>query len=237
LEENAIKLIGVSKSFKLQRWNAKNSSLGPEIIRPVDNVSLTIKKQKMIGIIGKNGSGKTTLLRLISNIYSPDKGTIEINGKIGPLLQIGVGTNDEYSVSENIILNGLLLGFKKKWIENKVSAILKFAELEEYQNVKMKYLSTGMKVRIMFSTGMLIDPDILLVDEVISVGDATFNQKSLDAFLSFKKRGKTIILVSHNLPQIQELCDEVYMLDKGKIVKSGNPEEVIKYYIDFCNPT
>lgn len=235
MAENIIELKNISKSFKLGKWNNDNSNSSEHIIKSLDNISLSIEKQKMIGIIGKNGSGKTTLLRIMAGILQPDEGSLRVNGKVGPLLQIGAGSNEEYTVSENIILNGLLFGFKKDWIVQKVPEVLKFAELEEYKDVKMAYLSNGMKIRIMFSTGMLIDPDVLLVDEVISVGDDSFRKKSLDTFLSFKEKGKTIVFVSHNLPQVQELCDMVYMMDKGRIVESGDPLEVIKKYRTFCS--
>jgi len=135
---------------------------------------------------------------------------------------------------ENIIMQGILLGFEKKWITQKVPEIIKFAELDDYKNEKMKHLSSGMKARIMFSTAIQIDPDILLVDEVISVGDLKFREKSFESFLSFKNKNKTIVLVSHNLQVVQKLCDVVYFLDKGKIVDYGDAEKVIKAYQGFC---
>jgi ABC-type polysaccharide/polyol phosphate transport system ATPase subunit len=231
LSENAIVLTNVSKAFNLNKWSLDDFH-HKTIVKSIDDVSLIIKKGQMVGIIGKNGSGKTTLLRLISGIITPDHGSLCVNGSIGPLLQIGAGTNDEYTVRENIIINGLLLGFTKKLIINKIPEILKFAELEDYKNVKMKYLSAGMRVRIMFSTGMLIDPDVLLVDEVISVGDASFSKKSLDAFLSFKKRGKTIVFVSHDMHQVQQYCDIVYHLEHGKVISYGEPSVIVKNYLD-----
>lgn len=167
---------------------------------------------------------------MIAGILEPDEGTLKTKGKIGPLLQVGVGSQDEFTVSENIVLYGILLGFNKKWISDKVSEILEFAELSEYKNVKMKHLSSGMKLRVMFSTSMLMDPDILLVDEVISVGDISFRNKSLNSFISFKNRNKTIVLVSHNLSLVQQLCDEVYFLHNGKIMDYGSPNKVINAY-------
>ena len=232
--EYSIKINEVSKFFKLDNWNLSHTIKKLKIIKSIDDISFNVEKGKLIGIIGKNGSGKTTLLRMIAGIMHPDKGSITVNGKIGPLLQVGLGSNDEFTVAENIITYGILLGFKKKIIRDKIPEIIKFAELEEYQDVKMKYLSSGMKVRIMFSTAMHMDPDILLVDEVISVGDASFREKSFNAFLSFKKRKKTIILVSHNLTLIRQLCDEVYMMHKGKIIEHGDPNKVVSNYESFC---
>jgi len=234
LDYPVIILKNIEKTFTLQNNNIRQPKSRLHKIKSIDNISLCINKGTMVGIIGKNGSGKTTLLRLISGVYSPDKGKISIIGKLGPLLQVGVGSNGEYTVKENIIFNGLLLGFKKVAISKKILEILKFAELEQYESVKMKYLSSGMKIRIMFSTAMSIDPDILLIDEIISVGDASFREKSFKKFLSFKENQKTIILVSHNLPMIQKLCDEVYALDKGKIIASGDPESVIQKYLKYC---
>lgn len=234
MNEYAIVANNLTKSYRLSKNElASKSKLKDKKI--IDNVSFNIEKGKMIGIIGKNGSGKTTLLRLIAGILKQDEGEMITNGKIGPLLQIGVGSNEELSVKENIIFQGILLGFDKHTITDKVLEILKFAELEEYVNTKMKHLSSGMKVRIMFSTAMSMNPDILLVDEVISVGDISFRQKSFDSFLSFKKRNKTIIFVSHNLSIVQKICDEVIMLDKGKIIEIGEPAKVIKTYQNFFN--
>ena len=232
MDNYAIVLKNISKTFQLQSNRLKKTDSSIIKIKSTDNISLKIEQGKMVGLIGKNGSGKTTLLRLIGGILHPDEGSIETSGKIGPLLQVGVGSSEEFTVNENIITYGILLGFKEKSIKEKIPEILKFAELQEYGNVKMKHLSSGMKVRVMFSTAMLIDPDILLVDEIISVGDVAFRKKSFEAFLSFKNRKKTILLVSHNLKMVKQLCDIVYFLEKGKIIEFGKPEEVIKTYLD-----
>ena len=231
MTEYSIRVKDVSKSFKTSR---KIGDLKEKRIKAIDNISMDIEKGQMIGLIGRNGSGKTTLLRLIASILYPNSGKIVTNGTVGPLLQIGAGSNDELTVMENIIMQGVLFGFEKKWITQKVPEIIKFAELDDYKNEKMKLLSSGMKVRIMFSTAMQMDPDILLVDEIIAVGDLKFREKSFDSFLSFKNRNKTIVFVSHNLQVVQKLCDVVYFLDKGKIIDYGEPEKVIKSYQDFC---
>ncbi len=228
MEKNVIILKNISKKFKV------NTIVDPEkpsfYIKSVDNVSLSIEKGKMIGIVGKKGSGKTTLLRIIAGVFVSYEGILEMSVKIGLLLQIVCMTNEEITVNENIILNGLLLGFKKDSITKKIPSILKFAELKNYGGIKMKYLSSGMKVRIMFSTALQIDPDILLVDEVLSVGDISFRQKSFDEFMSFKKRGKTIIFVSHNLSAVEKLCDEVFVMENGQVIKSGKSREMIQFY-------
>ncbi len=230
----AISVTNVSKTFSFRQWSITHSESELREIKSIDNISLDVEKGKMVGIIGKNGSGKTTLLRLVAGVLKPDQGNITTKGAIGPLLQIGLGGNEEFTVKENIITYGMLLGFSKNLMKSKVSEILKYAELEEYINVKMKYLSSGMKVRIMFSTALLMDPDILLVDEVIAVGDASFRKKSFDSFLSFKNKGSTILFVSHNLQQVKQLCDHVYFLDKGKIIEHGDPEKIVTIYENFC---
>jgi ABC-type polysaccharide/polyol phosphate transport system ATPase subunit len=235
MNEIVVEISNLSKSYHLSKDELLKERSKLKARKTIDSISFSLEKGKTLGIVGNNGSGKTTLLRLIAGILSPDEGKIVTKGKIGPLLQIGAGSSEELSVKENIILQGVLLGFEKHVIIGKISEILKFAELEEHVNTKMKHLSSGMKVRIMFSTAISMDPDILLVDEVISVGDMSFRQKSFDSFLSFKKRNKTIIFVSHNLPQVQQICDEVIMLDNGKIIEIGKPEKVIKAYQDFCN--
>ena len=233
MNDYAIRVKNVSKSFEMSRVGFKGIT-GSRHIKVIDNVSFKIEPGKIVGLIGRNGSGKTTLLRLIAGILYPDNGKIVTKGTIGPLLQVGVGSNEELTVAENIITQGVLLGFEKKWITEKVLEIIRFTELENYKNEKMKHLSSGMKVRIMFSTAMQMDPDILLVDEIIAVGDIKFRQKSFDFFLSFKNRNKTIVFVSHNLQIVQKLCDVVYFLDSGKIVDYGEPEKVIKSYQAFC---
>lgn len=235
MSELAINMKNVSKYFKLNRTSINLHKSGIDTIKAIDNISMEIKKGKMIGIIGKNGSGKTTLLRLIGGILQPNNGNIETHGRIGPLLHIGSGISEELTVRENIITYGILLGFSKQWINSKVKEILEFAELTDYENVKIKYLSSGMRTRAMFSTALQMDPDILLVDEIISVGDLSFRQKSFEEFLSFKKNYKTIILVSHNLEIVKKFCDEVYFLDSGKIIESGDPKETVRKYQEFIH--
>jgi ABC-type polysaccharide/polyol phosphate transport system ATPase subunit len=232
MSEIAIKIENISKIFKLNRKDltSPNSRIGS--LKSIDNITMEIEKGKMVGIVGKNGSGKTTLLRLMGGILQPDNGKIEIHGRVGPLLHIGTGISEELSLGENIITYGILLGFSKKWIKSKIKEILEFAELLDYENTKVKHLSSGMRMRAMFSTALQVNPDILLIDEIISVGDLSFRKKSFDKFLSFKNN-KTVVLVSHNLEIIKKLCDEVYFLDSGKIIAKGNPGEVVSKYQEF----
>lgn len=196
----------------------------------LQDISFQVKKGEMFGIIGLNGSGKTTLLRLLAGIMKPNSGKIETRGKMVPLIALGTGFSPELTARDNIILNGMILGFTKKDIIGKIDAIIEFAELEKFVDTKLKNFSTGMHARLAFSIAMQVDPDILIVDEVLSVGDIPFQEKSFNAFMSFKKRGKTIVFVTHNLSQITRLCDRAIFLNNGKIQKVGNANEVVNEF-------
>lgn len=202
-----------------------------ETIQVLDDITFSVKKGETFGIMGNNGSGKTTLLRLISKIYKPDKGTIKTEGNIVPLLQLGIGFQPELTAENNIITYGILLGFTKQWMKSKIPEILKYAELEKFTDVKIKNFSSGMYSRLAFATAIQVDPDILIVDEVLSVGDVTFQQKSLESFDDFKKKGKTILFVTHDPGQILQMCDRVMILKQGKIDKIGEPQETVNYYL------
>jgi len=223
----------ISKTFNLKR---SNESLSGENsgnsfkLTAVDNVSFSVEKGEMFGIIGLNGSGKTTLLRLIAGIYEPDSGKISYKGKLAPLLQIGTGFNAELTAKENIILAGMLSGITKDEIKKRVNKIIEFAELQKFTEMKFKHYSAGMMARLAFSTALQIEPDILLVDEILSVGDISFSQKSFNEFTAFKKRGKTIVYTTHDLAGLAELCDRVLLLKKGKVVMIDEPNKVIEKY-------
>lgn len=206
-----------------------------EILDVLQDVSFQVKKGEMLGIIGFNGSGKTTLLKIIANIMMPDSGKISVSGKVIPFLELGTGFNGELTAQENIMLYGLLLGFSKKEIKKKIQEIIKFAELENFLDTKLKNFSSGMNVRLAFSTAIQVDPDVLLVDEVLSVGDISFQAKSFDKFKKFKEAKKTIIFVSHNLEQVREICDKVMWLHKGHIRSIGDPSKVIEEFKAFTN--
>ena len=235
--EESIIVDNISKSFKLKRTKSVfgqlsdiNKNTGNNLIHSLQGISFSVKKGEMLGVIGLNGSGKTTLLRIITGVYQPDSGSVKIQGRMAPLLQIGTGFHPELNAQENIMMYGLLLGLKKEEIKSKIPAILEFAELQDFTEMKLKYYSTGMRARLGFSTALQVDPEILLVDEVLAVGDAAFKEKSSKAFLSFKERGKTIVYTTHNIGSVSELSDRVLLLDKGKVVMIGNPNEVVAKY-------
>ena len=234
----AIELESVTKTFSFDKPDGfyprlkqlvGNSKNGKRLVA-LDNVSIKISKGEVLGIIGNNGSGKTTLLRTIAGIYTPDSGRIIVNGCVAPLLQIGIGFQNELNGEENIIISGMLFGLSKSNIKEKVDEIFQFAELQKFSNMKLKHYSSGMKARLAFSTALQINPDILLVDEILAVGDASFVKKSSEAFLSFKKKGKTILLCTHNLAKLSNLCDRVLLLHEGRAVTIGKPDTIIEKY-------
>lgn len=239
--ENSIEVEHVSKKFRI--FHEKRSSVFDvvsgfvnrktnfETIQTLNDVTFSVKKGETFGIMGNNGSGKTTLLRLISRIYKPDKGTIRTEGSIVPLLQLGIGFQPELTAENNIITYGILLGFTKQWIQSKIPEILKYAELEKFADTKIKNFSSGMYSRLAFATAIQVDPDILIVDEVLAVGDVTFQQKSLESFDAIKKKGKTILFVTHDPGQILQMCDRVMILKQGKVDKIGEPQETVSYYL------
>jgi len=201
----------------------------------LDDVSFNVLEGEVLGIIGLNGSGKTTLLRTIAGIYTPDAGRIEVRGTLAPLLQIGVGFQNELDAEENIMISGMLMGMSKSEIMKKKDSIIQFAELTEFSKMRLKHYSSGMRVRLAFSTALQMNPDVLLVDEILSVGDLPFRKKSFDSILSFKEKGKTIIYTSHNLDMLSKLCNRVLFLHNGKVKMDGDPEVVIKKFKEFVN--
>ena len=236
----SLELNNVSKSFKLDTEKGisklikkTTNSKQQKSILALDGISFTVPKGEVLSIIGLNGSGKSTLLRTIAGVYKPDSGYVKVNGSLSPLMQLGAGFQLELNASENIVMNGMLLGISKPDIEDKVENILEFAELERFSNMKLKHYSSGMKSRLAFATAIQIDPDILLVDEILAVGDKDFQKKSYESFLSFKNKNKTILHATHSLQRIPDFSDRVLLLDKGQNVMIGKPEEVIKKYMDI----
>lgn len=207
-----------------------NKKKNYEKLKVLDNISFSIQKGEMFGIIGKNGVGKTTLLRVIGGIYKPDNGTIKINGSLVPFLGLGAGFQIDLTARANVIQYGILLGFSKKEIESRVDNIIKFAELEKFADTKLKNFSTGMYARLGFATAIQVNPDILLIDEVLQVGDIDFQKKSFETILEYKKRGKTIILVTHDMTPIENYCDRAMFIEKGKIKFIGEPKLVVEKY-------
>ncbi len=238
-KEIAIKVEDVVKTYKLYASNrnrmADTFGLGKkkQLYTPhnaLNGINLDIYKGETIGIIGTNGSGKSTLLKIITGVLNPTSGSVTVNGRISALLELGAGFNREYNGIENVFLNGTMMGFSDAEIKERLPEILKFADIGDYVYQPVKTYSSGMFVRLAFAVAINIDPEILIVDEALSVGDVFFQSKCYHKFEEFKKAGKTIIFVSHDLSSIAKYCDRVMVLNKGDKVSEGAPKEMIDIY-------
>ncbi len=196
----------------------------------LNDVSMTVSTGETVGIIGTNGSGKSTILKIITGVLNPTAGNIQINGRISALLELGAGFNMEFTGIENIYLNGTMIGFSEEEIDAKLQDILDFADIGEFIDQKVKTYSSGMFVRLAFAVAININPEILIVDEALSVGDVFFQNKCYRKFEEFKKQGKTILFVSHDLSSISKYCDRVILLEKGNKIGEGEPKEIIDMY-------
>ena len=196
----------------------------------LNGVSLSIAKGETVGIIGTNGSGKSTILKIITGVLNPTSGQVKVDGRISALLELGAGFNMEYNGIENVYLNGTMMGFTDKEIDRKLPEILEFADIGDYVNQPVKTYSSGTFVRLAFAVAINIEPEILIVDEALSVGDVFFQAKCYHKFEEFKKLGKTIVFVSHDLSVISKYCDRVFLLNKGNLLGEGSPREMIDAY-------
>lgn len=240
-KSTAIKVSNVSKSFGVpheKRETVKSYFVNPfrrthkDKFDALKNINFEIKKGEFVGIVGRNGSGKSTLLKLLAGIYVPNEGGVNVQGRVVPFLELGVGFSQELSGRENIFLNGTILGMKKKFLEQKYNEIVAFAELEDFMDLPLKNYSSGMQVRLAFSIAMQADADVYLLDEILAVGDAAFQQKSLEEFKRLKKEGKTIIFVSHSPETITKYSDRVLYLKEGEVADIGDAVEVVDRYLD-----
>lgn len=237
-EASAIEIKNVVKIYKLydKPRDRVKEALGfgkKQTYQPhyaLNGVSLNIHRGETVGIIGTNGSGKSTILKIITGVLNPTAGEVKVNGRISALLELGAGFNMEYNGIENVYLNGTMMGFSDKEIREKLPGILEFADIGPYVNQPVKTYSSGMFVRLAFAVAINIDPEILIVDEALSVGDVFFQAKCYHKFDEFKKNGKTIVFVSHDLSAVSKYCDRVFLLDKGILLGEGTPKEMIDTY-------
>lgn len=236
--EYAIRVRDVSKMYKLFSRNRDRVLDALGLTRKklyhehyaLNDLSFDVKKGETVGLIGTNGAGKSTTLKIITGVLTPTSGNVEINGRISALLELGAGFNQEYTGIENIYLNGTMIGFTKEEIDEKLQDILDFADIGDYVYQPVKSYSSGMFVRLAFAVAINIEPEILIVDEALSVGDVFFQAKCFNKFEEFKKQGKTILFVSHDLSSISRYCDRVILLNKGKKLSEGTPKDMINLY-------
>ena len=198
----------------------------------VKNVSFEVHEGEMLGIVGSNGSGKSTLLKLIAGVYKPSEGAINVHGSLAPLIELGAGFHGELTGRENILMNGLLMGFSKRQMKDREESIIDFADIGEFIDSPVKQYSSGMYMRLAFAVATEVNPDILVIDEILAVGDMVFQQKCFERLDRFRSSGKTILFVTHTLEQIRKNCDRAIYLEHGKLVADGRPQEVIDMYTE-----
>lgn len=238
MEDIALEVSHVSKLYKLYKTPGDRfkESLGLSRkkryreVYALDDVNFSVKRGECVGIIGTNGSGKSTILKIITGVLTPSQGEVRVNGRISALLELGAGFNQEYTGMENIYLNGTVMGFTKEEIDARVEDIIKFADIGEFINQPVKTYSSGMFVRLAFAVAINIEPEILIVDEALSVGDVFFQSKCYHKFDEFKQQGKTILLVSHDLSSVAKYCDRVILLNKGVKLEEGEPKKMVDLY-------
>lgn len=199
----------------------------------LQDVSFTLEKGDRLGILGLNGAGKSTLLKVIAGVFKPSAGSVMKKGVLAPLIELGAGFDPQYTGRENIYLYGAVLGYSRKFIDAKLQEIIDFSELEEFIDVPLKNYSSGMRARLGFAIATIVEPDILILDEILSVGDAKFRKKSEAKLMSLLERGVTVLFVSHNLEQVRRICNKALILEKGHVVQYGEAEEVIRIYEDM----
>ena len=240
MSKTAIEVDNVSMKFNLSR--EKVDSLKDYIFKTIKreiqynefwalkNVSFSVEKGDRVGILGLNGAGKSTLLKVISGVFKPTEGHVDKHGKMVPLLELGAGFDPQYTGKENIYLYGAMLGYTKKFIDSKYDEIVEFSELQKFMDVPVKNYSSGMKSRLGFSIATVVEPKILILDEVLSVGDAKFRKKSEKKIMSMFDSGVTVLFVSHSLEQVQRLCNKAMILEKGKLIAYGDSDRISEQY-------
>ena len=238
--ELAIAVSDVSKSYRVP--SERVDTLKERFAHPLHrretrelealrNVSFEVERGEFFGIVGRNGSGKSSLLKLLASIYRADSGSIRIAGRVAPFIELGVGFNPELSALDNVMLNGVMMGLTPREARRRFDAVLAFAELEEFAEMKLKNYSSGMLVRLGFSLMTQVDADVFLIDEVLAVGDAAFQQKCFDAFGRLHQEGRTIVLVTHDMVAVQSRCDRAMLLEAGEVVEAGQPADIARDYL------
>ncbi|HTZ87504.1 MAG TPA: ABC transporter ATP-binding protein [Solirubrobacteraceae bacterium] len=233
----------ISKTFKIPEERShtlKERALHPfrrsrdEEFQALKDISFSIPRGEFFGIVGRNGSGKSTLLKCLAGIYRTDRGQIWRNGRMSTFIELGVGFNPDLAAADNVALNGIMLGLSPREARARYDSVIEFAELEEFQELKLKNYSSGMSVRLAFSVAIQVDAEILLIDEVLAVGDAAFQQKCFDVFIRMRKEGRTIIFVTHDMGAVTRFCHRAMLLERGEMVELGEPAEVADRYLELA---
>lgn len=244
-EDNIIEVDNVSMEFFLPDQKVDNlkeffirlvkGKMEKKKRKVLEDISFTVKRGESIGLIGHNGAGKSTLLKILTGILRPTKGTVKVHGVVAPLLNLGAGFDYEATAKENVYLNGAILGYSKREIEKKYNEIVDFAELHDYMNMPLKNFSSGMVARLGFAIAIDVNPDILLVDEILSVGDENFRKKCAEKVEELRNKGVTFVIVSHSMAQIKKLCQKAVWIEDSKMQAYGDVNEVCDKYIRYCN--
>lgn len=230
--------LGIEKNFSLKlffinmfKWKKENKE--KKEFWALKDVNIEVKKGEVVGFIGSNGAGKSTLLKVVAGVMKPTKGSVEKYGNICPMIELGAGFDMDLTARENIYLNGAILGYSREFIDQKFEEIVEFSELRDFLDVPVRNFSSGMVARLAFSVATIVDPEILIVDEILSVGDIAFQQKSENKMRSMIEGGTTVLFVSHSLAQIEKLCDRVVWLENGTVKKIGEPKQICEEYKQF----
>ena len=228
--------LGIEKNFSFKeafiRFFSFKKKKKPEDFWALKNIDFEIEKGEVIGLIGSNGAGKSTMLKVVSGVMKPTKGKVTVNGVISPMIELGAGFDQDLTARENIYLNGAVLGYSKKFLDEKFEQIVEFSELRDFLDVAVTNFSSGMVARLAFSIATIVDPEVLIVDEILSVGDLAFQQKSEEKMRSMIGGGTTVLYVSHSLESIKSLCDSVIWLDHGKVIEQGDAKIVCGHYYE-----
>lgn len=224
----------IEKDFSIKQafinFFTKKKKKKTEYFWALKNVTFSVNKGDVVGLIGSNGAGKSTLLKVVSGVMKPTSGKVEVDGIISPMIELGAGFDQNLTARENIYLNGAILGYSKKFLDSKFDEIVEFSELKDFLDVPVKNFSSGMTAKLAFSIATIVDPEILIVDEILSVGDLRFQEKSKNKMMEMIKGGTTVLYVSHSLESIKDLCNKVVWLDHGQVVKMGDTKEICDEY-------
>jgi ABC-type polysaccharide/polyol phosphate transport system ATPase subunit len=235
----AVEVRGLAKTFRLphQRYSTlKERALHPftartyDSLRALEDVTFEVKRGEFFGIVGRNGSGKSTLLKCLAGIYGADTGEIEVVGRLSPFIELGVGFNPDLTARDNVVINAIMLGLTRREARRRFDEIIAFAELDEFVDLKLKNYSSGMSVRLGFSVAIQVDAEVILVDEVLAVGDAAFQRKCFDEFERLRAEGRTILFVTHDMNTVERFCDRAMLIEKGRVLQIGDPADVTRHY-------